>query len=68
MCHFYLTRRASVNHAPQLFRAGGIFQPPPPRSGGVAEKKARKELGVAIDNRAQRQIAPSMFVMQTNFI
>jgi len=67
MCHFYLTRRASVNHAPEFFRAGGIFQPPL-RSGGVAEKKARKELGVAIDNRAQRQIAASMFVMQTNFI
>jgi len=50
-----------------FFRAGGIFQPPL-RSGGVAEKKARKELGVAIDNRAQRQIAASMFVMQTNFI
>jgi len=51
----------------QNFSEPGEFSSPP-RSGGVAEKKARKELGVAIDNRAQRQIAASMFVMQTNFI
>jgi len=52
----------------QNFSEPGEFSSLPPRSGGVAEKKARKELGVAIDNRAQRQIAASMFVMQTNFI
>jgi len=42
MCHFYLTRRASVNHAPELFRAGGIFQPPPKKWGSCWEKSEKR--------------------------